>query len=102
MTCVARVHQLSVSDGGGPKLPVDQAFNNKDGLDRDRQRNRRVRGGADRAVGLFSFEQIEALRTEGHAIHAGSTAENVTISRLAWTDVIPGRRLLIGSVRLGV
>ena len=102
MTSVARVHQLSVSDGGVPKLPVDQAFITKDGLDGDRQRNRRVHGGPDRAVCLFSFELIEALRAEGHAIQPGSTGENVTISGLAWTDVVPGSRLRIGSVRLEI
>ena len=102
MTSVARVHQLSVSDGGVPKLPVDRAFITKDGLDGDRQRNRRVHGGPARALCLFSLELIEALRAEGHAIQPGSTGENETISGMAWTDVVPGSRLRIGSVRLEI
>ena len=64
------LHQISVSDGGLPKLPVPEARITLDGVEGDRQRNRDVHGGISRAVCLYSLEVIEALQREG-LNHAG-------------------------------
>ncbi|MFQ5992463.1 MAG: MOSC domain-containing protein, partial [Nitrospiraceae bacterium] len=48
-------------------------------------------------------EVIEALRAEGHPIGPGSTGENVTLSGVDWSRIMPGTRLQVGdSVRLEV
>ncbi len=90
------VHQVNVSDGGVPKHPVSEAMVNKTGLEEDRQRNRKVHGGLNRAVCLFSLELIERLQDEGHAIEAGSAGENLTISGLDWETLQIGDVLMIG------
>jgi MOSC domain-containing protein YiiM len=97
------VHQVNVSNGGVPKLPVAEAKVSREGMAGDRQRNRLVHGGADRAVCLFSLEQIDALRAEGHSIAAGSSGENLTLAGLDWSALKPGVRLRIGeTVRLEI
>lgn len=90
------VHQINVSDGGVPKHPVLEAWAGTRGLNGDRQRNRRVHGGPDRAVCLFSLELIERLQDEGHSIGAGSSGENLTLTGLAWELIRPGVRLTVG------
>jgi MOSC domain-containing protein YiiM len=90
------VHQINVSDGGVPKHPVFEAWAGTRGLNGDRQRNRRVHGGPDRAVCLFSLELIERLQDEGHTIDAGSSGENLTLAGLAWELIHPGVRLTVG------
>ena len=91
------LHQISVSSGGVPKLAVPQARVTKDGVEGDRQRNREVHGGPDRAVCVYSLEVIEALRKEGHSIASGSAGENLTLAGLNWKHVSPGTRLSVGN-----
>lgn len=99
----AHVHQINVSDGGVPKQPVLEAVITKDGLDGDRQKNRKVHGGPDRAVCLYSLELIERLQDEGHTIEPGSSGENLTLAGIDWDQVRPGAVLSIGpAVRLEV
>lgn len=92
------LHQISVSNGGVPKLAVTQTRVTKDGVEGDRQRNLKVHGGPDRAVCVFALEVIEALRKEGHSIVPGSAGENFTIAGLEWTRVMPGTKLRVGDV----
>lgn len=91
------VHQVSLSDGGVPKRAVPAAEVTVEGLRRDRQRNRKVHGGPDRAVCLYSLEIIEALRAEGHSIAPGSAGENLTVAGLDWARLTPGDHLSIGA-----
>jgi MOSC domain-containing protein YiiM len=96
------LYQINVSAGGVPKHAVPEARITADGLSGDRQRNRRIHGGRDRAVCLYSIECIAALRAEGHGITAGGAGENLTIAGLEWTAICPGDVLIIGSVRLEI
>jgi MOSC domain-containing protein YiiM len=97
------LHQISVSDGGVPKLPVPEARITVTGVAGDRQRNLEVHGGVNRAICLFSLEVIEALQAEGHSVKPGSSGENLTIAGLEWAELKPGDRLRIGdAVRLEI
>jgi MOSC domain-containing protein YiiM len=97
------LHQISVSDGGVPKLPVPEARITVNGVAGDRQRSPDIHGGPDRAVCLFSLEVIESLQAEGHSIKPGSSGENLTIAGLEWTKLKPKDRLRIGdTVRLEI
>jgi MOSC domain-containing protein YiiM len=97
------LHQINVSDGGVPKLPVPEARVTVEGVAGDRQRNRAAHGGVDRAVCLFSLEVIEALRVEGHSVAPGSCGENLTLAGLDWARLKPGDRLRVGdAVRLEI
>ncbi|HEY3524246.1 MAG TPA: GNAT family N-acetyltransferase, partial [Candidatus Limnocylindrales bacterium] len=97
-----RVLQVSVSPGGVPKLPVEQACVRRMGLDGDGHRGDRVHGGPLRAVCLFGNEVIEALRAEGHPIFPGSVGENLTTEGLVISDLPAGTRLAIGEALLEV
>lgn len=98
-----RLESIQVSKGGVPKLcvagPVEVTAS---GVQGDRQRNRRLHGGPDRAVCLFSREVIDAFRGEGHPIEAGTTGENLTISGLDWNRLAAGMRLAVGGLVMEV
>ena len=97
-----RLESINASRGGVPKHSMFEALITEAGLDGDRQRDLRVHGGPDRAIVLFSLDVIAALRREGHPIGAGTTGENLTLSGLDWSAIVPGTELQIGSVRLRI
>ena len=97
-----RVTGLQRSNGGVPKLPVESAVVSAQGMEGDRQRNRRFHGGPTRALCLYSLERIDGLVAEGHPIEPGAVGENVTIAGLPWERVRPGARLDIGAVEVEV
>lgn len=91
-----QIFQLNSSDGGVPKLPVEEAEVTPTGLVGDRQARRKIHGGPERAVCLFSLERIEELQREGHPITPGSAGENITVRGLDWSKLEPGVRLALG------
>lgn len=97
-----RIESVNTSRGGLPKTAVFEAFVSVDGVDGDRQRDRRFHGGRDRAVVLFSMDVIRALQSEGHPIAPGSVGENLTVSGLDWSALTRGTRLSIGEVVLEI
>ncbi|MCC6320419.1 MAG: MOSC domain-containing protein [Phycisphaerales bacterium] len=94
-TAAGRVHQVSVSSGGVPKLPVPLARITRAGVEGDSQNDTKHHGGPDRAVCLFSLEVIQRLRAEGHPIRPGTAGENLTTEGLEWSRITPGARLRI-------
>jgi MOSC domain-containing protein YiiM len=90
------IHQINLSNGGVPKLPVPGAQVTPLGLAGDRQANTKHHGGPERALCLYALECITALQGEGHPISPGSVGENLTLAGLDWAQVIPGTRLLLG------
>ena len=95
-----RLESINASRGGVPKHAMFEALVTERGVDGDRQRDPRFHGGPDRAVVLFSLDVIRALQREGHAIGAGTTGENLTVSGLDWPAIVPGTTLQIGDVRV--
>jgi MOSC domain-containing protein YiiM len=91
-----RIVQISVSPGGVPKTPVPSADVTSSGVEGDAHRDLANHGGSDRAVCLFSLEQIHALQAEGHPLGPGALGENVTIEGIDWTRVVPGAWLKLG------
>jgi MOSC domain-containing protein YiiM len=98
----ARIVSINRSRGGVPKLPVDRAQVTANGLEGDKQRDRRFHGGPDRALCLYSLELIDRLSMEGHPITIGAIGENVTISGVDWGAVKPGTRLTLGAVEVEI
>ncbi|MYA20808.1 MAG: MOSC domain-containing protein [Chloroflexi bacterium] len=90
------IHQISASNGGVPKLPLEQARAFIGGLEGDAQADGKHHGGPERALCLFSLEQIEEMAAEGHPIAPGRAGENVTLSGIDWSLVVPGARLRLG------
>jgi len=97
-----RLESINVSQGGVPKHPTPEATVGTDGVEGDRQRDLRFHGGPDRAVSVFSAEHIAALQSEGHPIAPGTIGENLTVSGIDWSRVVPGACLDIGEVRLEI
>jgi MOSC domain-containing protein YiiM len=93
------VAQLSRSNGGVPKLPVDSALVDLHGVVGDVQRTRLHHGRPWQALCLWSAEVVDALVAEGHPIGAGAAGENVTISGVDWSTMRGGAIIDIGSVR---
>jgi MOSC domain-containing protein YiiM len=84
-----RIVQINVSPGGVPKRPVPRARVTRSGIEGDRHRNTERHGGPDRALCLFSLEQIEVLQAEGHPVEPGALGENLTVAGLDWPRVQP-------------
>jgi len=91
-----RIVQINVSAGGVPKRPVPRARVLRSGIEGDAHREAERHGGPDRALCLFSLEQIEALQAEGHPVEPGALGENLTIAGLAWAAVEPDAFFRLG------
>ncbi len=91
-----RIFQINCSQGGVPKLSVREAVLTRLGLEGDSVANPDIHGGPDRAICLYSLEQIQKLQREGHPILPGSVGENLTIEGLDWSLMQPGARLELG------
>ena len=61
----------------------------RSGIEGDAHRHSELHGGPERALCLYSVEQIEALQAEGHPIEPGALGENLTVAGLGWPAVQP-------------
>jgi MOSC domain-containing protein YiiM len=93
-----RVAQVSTSRGGVPKLHVAGAWVSRDGLDGDGHTEPpTIHGGPQRAVCLYSLEQIARVRADGHPVDGpGALGENLTLGGVDLGALGPGTRLAIG------
>jgi MOSC domain-containing protein YiiM len=90
------IHQINISPGGVPKLPVPEGAVTSEGIRGDWHNDTRDHGGPDRALCLFTLEEIQRLRAEGHPIFSGSTGENITLAGIPQAALVPGARLALG------
>ena len=99
----AVVHSINISTQGGvPKLPIDKAEIKFEGVEGDfnKFRTEKKNSIGTRAVTLFSLEQIEKLKSEGHSIDVGTTGENITIEGVDWSSLEVGARMMIGEAMI--
>ncbi|MEK9738239.1 MAG: MOSC domain-containing protein [Euryarchaeota archaeon] len=99
----AVVHSINISTQGGvPKLPINKAQIKFEGVDGDfnKFRTEKKNSTGTRAVTLFSLEQIEKLKSEGHAIDVGTTGENITIEGVDWPSLEVGARMMSGEAMI--
>jgi len=80
---------IFISNGGVPKLPVETAQIEYNGVVGDRQEDTKHHGGLSKAVCVLENHVLLKLQADGHPIKRGSTGENLLIS---------GYNLGIGSV----
>ena len=83
-------------------MPIDKAEIKFEGVEGDfnRFRTEKINSIGTRAVTLFSLEQIEKLKSEGHAIDVGTTGENITIEGIDWPSLKIGTRMMIGDAMI--
>lgn len=91
---------LQASAGGALKASIPVAEIGPGGVRGDVQGNRLHHGRPWQAICMYSSDLIEALRSEGHPITAGSVGENLTISGLDWSRMRGGLTITIGEVVL--
>lgn len=94
--------QVSASNGGVPKTALPSATITRGGVDGDQQSDRLHHGRPLQAVCLWSQDVIDALRAEGHPVHAGAAGENLTVSGIDWATIGPGVRLSVGDALLEI
>jgi MOSC domain-containing protein YiiM len=98
-----RVHQVSVSRGGVPKLPVARAEVHLLGVEGDGHHEPEpTHGGVDQAVLLYCVEAIARVAADGHTAFPGAYGENLTLEGLDWASLAAGDRLAIGEGGLEV
>lgn len=93
------VNSINVSsEGGVPKIPIEEAKVLFDGLEGDfnKFRSTKKAGDLDRAITIFSLEKIHELQKEGHPIKVGSTGENITLEGMDWIHLKEGMKISIG------
>lgn len=93
---MAHLHQINVSRGGVPKLPVETAKVGVDGMTGDIQADKKHHGGPRQTLCLYSLEVIEGLKSEGHPIEPGFAGENLTLSGVDWDSLDGGDRFRVG------
>jgi MOSC domain-containing protein YiiM len=95
-----RIVQINISPGGVPKRPVPKARVTRLGIEGDGHRDTEHHGGPDRALCLFSLEQIEALQAGGHPIEPGALGENLTLAGFDWARIQPDDFFRLGEEAL--
>ena len=92
-----RVHQVNVSRGGVPKLPVASTQVRRLGLDGDGHTEPEpTHGGEVAAVSIYCVEALERVAADGHRAFPGAFGENLTLEGVDWSTLRPGDRLAIG------
>jgi len=91
-----RLFQINISGGGVPKKSVDVCVVTNLGIVGDRQNNKKVHGGPQRALCLYSLELLLKLESEGHPVFPGALGENLTVTGIDWDLAVPGSRIRIG------
>ena len=79
-----------------PKLPVKEAMVSVDGVEGDWQKNRKVHGGPNRAICVYSEELYEGLRGDGVKVKNGDVGENFTTRGINLQHLKKGDRLAVG------
>jgi MOSC domain-containing protein YiiM len=93
-----RVHQVNVSTGGVPKLPVVAARVHRLGVEGDGHHEPEpVHGGPDQAVSLYCIEALARVAADGHTAFPGAFGENLTLEGLDWAALRAGDRLGVGA-----
>jgi MOSC domain-containing protein YiiM len=93
---MAHIFQINTSPGGLPKHGTIKADVTGEGIIGDQHRDMVHHGGPNRALCLYALEHIQALQAEGHPVFPGAMGENLTLSGMAWEQIIPGVKLKLG------
>ncbi len=94
--------QLNTSNGGIPKTSVLAARVTEAGVEGDRQTNRKVHGGSDRAICLYSVELYDDLRKDGIDLQPGAVGENFTTSGVDLQALGVGSKLRVGACTIEI
>lgn len=104
----ASVIQISVKpdtpgEVGLPKMPVNQVWVKKEGLEGDYNRARMKKGNdPDKAVMIISTDILDQLNQEGWPVKPGDVGENLTITNIDYKKIAAGQKYLIGEAEIEI
>jgi MOSC domain-containing protein YiiM len=96
------VKRVSVSTTGMPKHALLQAMVTPGGVEGDKQRVKKIHGGPDRAVCLYSEELYQWLRDNHVQVFAGDLGENITTCGFDLLSLRVGDRVSIGQCEIQI
>ena len=96
---MGRLLGIFASNGGVPKLPVESAQIDINGIVSDACNNKKHHGGPMKAICVLENELLVKLQSEGHPIHPGTTGENILVEGY---NLEFGKVFDVGEVRLEV
>ncbi len=88
---------------GLPKMPVNQVWVKKEGLEGDYNRARMKKGNdPDKAVMIISTDILDQLNREGWPVKPGDVGENLTITNIDYKKIAAGQKYLIGEAEIEI
>ena len=96
---MGRLLGIFASNGGVPKLPIEAAKTDFNGIIGDSCNNKKHHGGPMKAICVLENELLVKLQSEGHPIQAGTTGENILVEDY---NLEIGKVFDVGEVRLEV
>jgi MOSC domain-containing protein YiiM len=98
---IGAVVQVSVSQGGIPKLAIPSAALTEAGIAGDRWRYP-FHGGRRKAILLVTIEGIDELIVQGFALFPGALGENLTTRGLDRRELRLGQRYRVGEAMIAL
>ena len=96
---MGRLLGIFASNGGVPKLPVESAQIDINGIVGDACNDKKHHGGPMKAICVLENELLVKLQSEGHPIQPGTTGENILVEGY---NLEFGKVFDVGEVRLEV
>ena len=96
---MGRLLGIFTSNGGVPKLPIESAEIDLNGIIGDSCNNKKHHGGPMKAICVLENELLLKLQSEGHPIQPGTTGENILIEGY---NLEIGKIFDVGEVKLEV
>jgi MOSC domain-containing protein YiiM len=88
--------QINISPGGVPKLPIEEGFVTKLGIEGDDHHHPKYHGGPNQAILLITTGAIEEMVAMGHPVFPGALGENFTVAGLDRRALRLGDRIRVG------
>ena len=92
------LQQISVSQGGVPKLAIAEAVVTPLGIEGDLHNNPAIHGGPKKALLWITSEGLGELASEGFPLYAGALGENLTTQGIDRRMLRIGQRWKIGQI----
>lgn len=94
---LARIHQINISPGGLPKLPIKEAAATPFGIEGDRHNHPNIHGGPRKALLLIAREVVDDLASRGYPLFYGAMGENLTTEGIDHRTWRAGQRYRLGN-----
>ena len=94
--------QVSISQGGLPKLAIPEGFITPLGIEGDVQAHPQIHGGPRQAILIIASEVVDELTARGYPLFYGAMGENLTTRGLEIRDIRMGDQIRVGGALLEI